>query len=143
MKPLPRVPKDNLLEEYHASQVLIAEQEARLGQLAGRCVVPIGRHSVMNGVLLSPGDGDVTDEQVTSFYDQLSATFRAQTELHELTEQRLRGRLEALGMADREVPVDDYLARCLDEGWTARRGFDDFIRSIGHDVDGSIIEGIL
>jgi signal transduction histidine kinase len=43
MKPLPRAPEDNLLEEYHASQVLIAEQEARLGQLAGQLLVATAR----------------------------------------------------------------------------------------------------
>jgi signal transduction histidine kinase len=36
MKPLARAPKDNLTDEYHTSQALIAELEARLVQLAGR-----------------------------------------------------------------------------------------------------------
>jgi len=39
MKPLAQVPKDNLTEEYQASQVLIAELEARLVQLAGQLLV--------------------------------------------------------------------------------------------------------
>jgi hypothetical protein len=33
MKPLARAPKGNLTDEYHASQALIAELEARLVQL--------------------------------------------------------------------------------------------------------------
>ncbi|MEJ2559810.1 MAG: sensor histidine kinase [Anaerolineae bacterium] len=36
MKPLAGAPKDNLTDEYHTSQALIAELEARLVQLAGR-----------------------------------------------------------------------------------------------------------
>lgn len=39
MKPLARAPKDNLSEEDHASQVPIAELEARLVQLAGQLLV--------------------------------------------------------------------------------------------------------
>jgi hypothetical protein len=39
MKPLARAPNDNLAEEYHASQVLIAELEARLVQLADQLLV--------------------------------------------------------------------------------------------------------
>jgi signal transduction histidine kinase len=39
MKPLDQAPKDNLTEEYHASQVLIAELEARLAQLADQLLV--------------------------------------------------------------------------------------------------------
>jgi signal transduction histidine kinase len=39
MKPLARAPKDNLAEEYHASQVLIAELEERLVQLADQLLV--------------------------------------------------------------------------------------------------------
>ncbi len=39
MKPLARGPKDNFTEEYHASQVLIAELEARLAQLADQLLV--------------------------------------------------------------------------------------------------------
>jgi signal transduction histidine kinase len=39
MKPLARAPKDNLTDEYHASQALIAELEARLVQLAGQLLV--------------------------------------------------------------------------------------------------------
>ena len=36
MKPLARAPKDNLTDEHHTSQALIAELEARLVQLAGQ-----------------------------------------------------------------------------------------------------------
>jgi signal transduction histidine kinase len=39
MKPLGRAPKDNLTEEYHASQVMIAELEAGLAQLASQLLV--------------------------------------------------------------------------------------------------------
>jgi signal transduction histidine kinase len=39
MKPLARAPKDNLAEEYHASQVLIAELEEHLVQLADQLLV--------------------------------------------------------------------------------------------------------
>lgn len=43
MKPFARAPKDNLTDEYHASQALIAELEARLVQLAGQLLVANAR----------------------------------------------------------------------------------------------------
>jgi len=60
---------------------------------------------------------------------------RDQTDLYELTERRTRARLGDFEMADHAVRVDDYFARCAEQKWNARRGFIDFVQSIGGGID--------
>ncbi len=43
MKPSARAPKNNLTDQYHASQKLIAELEARLVQLSSKLLVANAR----------------------------------------------------------------------------------------------------
>ncbi len=89
----------------------------------------------MNGTFWRSDGGEVTDDRALAFCDQLSAMVRNQTDLYELTEQRTRARLAEFEMTDHAVLVDDYLARCAERKWTARRGFIDFVQSIGQGID--------
>lgn len=106
-----------------------------LNRLAGRCLVPIGPHSIMNGIFYTPPGGPDIDASVVSFHDQLFTMTRNQTTLHELTRQRTRTRLDQFGVDTHALSVDDYLARCSDAGWGAEYGFVDFVRSIGEGLD--------
>jgi len=107
----------------------------QLGRLAGRCVVPIGRHSIMNGTFLQPGGGQVGDAQVVAFYDQLTAHFRSQTDLHELSERRLRRRLTELGVTGHEITAESYLVQSWAAGWGPETGFVDFLQAIDQGID--------
>jgi hypothetical protein len=108
---------------------------ARLNRLSGRCVVPIGPHSMMNRVVHTAGDGPDVDAQAVAFADQLSTLFQNQTTLHELTVQRTRTRLTDFGIDDHAVVVDDYFDLCRADGWDTERGFADFMLSIGEARD--------
>jgi hypothetical protein len=106
-----------------------------LNRLAGRCLVPIGPHSIMNGIFQTVPDGPDLDAAVISFHDQLSTMTRNQTALHDLTFERTHLRLADLGIDAYAVGVEDYVTRCRDAGWTARAGFVDFVLSIGEGLD--------
>jgi hypothetical protein len=106
-----------------------------LNRLAGRCVVPIGPHSMMNGVFHGAAGGPVLDAQASAFADQLSTLFRNQTSLHDLADDRIRARLHDFGVGAHAILVRDYLGRCAAEGWDAERGFVDFVLSIGEGLD--------
>lgn len=106
-----------------------------LNRLAGRCVVPIGPHSMMNGVSHATNGRQVLDAQASAFADQLSTLFRNQTSLHELAVNRTRTRLHDFGIGTHAILARDYVDRCFAEGWDAERGFVDFVLSIGEGLD--------
>jgi len=63
----------------------------------GICVVPIGRHSIMNGVALSGTDAGDAD-QVTAFVARLGSIFERMKQLDVWARQRTGRHLEALGL---------------------------------------------
>ena len=101
-----------------------------LNREAGRCVVPIGPHSIMNGVFHRV-DGPDGDAAIGAFADQLSTLFLNQSALQELTVERTRARLRDIGVRDGAVSVDDYVDRCRAVGWDADSGFAELVDSIG------------
>ena len=117
---------------YHCRECMSAV--AGLNRLAGRCVVPIGPHSIMNGVFAAASPPP-TDAQVVSFVDQLGALLRHQESLHDRTKRRVRERLEEFGVIGDAIAAVDYLERCVDAGWTAERGFVDFVQSLDGSLD--------
>ena len=119
---------------YHCRACLSAV--AGLNRLAGRCVVPIGPHSIMNGVFASASPPP-TDAEVASFADQLRALFRLQESLHDRTKRRVRERLVEFGVTGDAIAAADYLERCADAGWTAERGFVDLVKSLDDSLDES------
>ena len=106
-----------------------------LNRLAGRCVVPIGPHSMMNGVFHTPPEGPGDDASITSFSDQLTTLFRHQTDLHDFATRRVRTRLDELGVDTDAIAVDDYFARCRDAGWDAEHSFVELVTSLGEGFD--------
>ena len=82
-------------------------QVIMLNKLARRCVVPIGPHSIMNGVFAKP-DPQLTDAQLVSFTDQLTTFFQHSGNLHERTSRRVRARLEEFGVTEHAISADDY-----------------------------------
>jgi hypothetical protein len=86
-----------------------------LNRRAQRLVVPIGVHSLVNGVAL-PLDEHLTPLRVTAFYDQLSTLFDNQQRLHMLRERRTIERARQLGFTGGAVSVTDYLAASFDHG---------------------------
>ena len=106
-----------------------------LNRLAGRCLVPIGPHSIMNGIFHTPPEGPDVDASAISFYDQLSTMTRNQTSLYDLTVERTRARLDDLGIDGHAIRYDDYVTRSREAGWNAKRGFVDFVLSIGEGLD--------
>ena len=117
---------------YHCRECMLAV--AGLNRLAGRCVVPIGPHSIMNGVF-AVASPPPTEAQVVSFVDQLGALFRHQESLHDRTKRRVGDRLEEFGVTGDAIAAVDYLECCVDAGWTAERGFIDFVQSLDDSLD--------
>ena len=89
-----------------------------LNRLAGRCVVPIGPHSMMNGVSHATNGRQVLDAQASAFADQLSTLFRNQASLHELTNDRIRTRLDDFDIKTHATRVRDYFDRCVTDDGT-------------------------
>lgn len=97
------------------------------GRRLGRYIVPIGRHSIMNGTYWRSDDGQPpTDAQVTAFADQLSASFASIDALHQLMNLRLRERLTGLGIDGDAIEVTAFLERCAGHGWTGSTGLHEF-----------------
>ena len=106
-----------------------------LNRLAGRCIVPIGPHSTMNGVFHSMNGQPVLGGQAEAFADQLSTLFRNQTSIHDLAADRICVRLHDFDVRTHAILATDYLDRCFIAGWDNERGFVDFMLSIGEGLD--------
>jgi len=80
-----------------------------LNEVAGRCVVPVGRHSLMNGVSLPLGDYE-NDAVFTAFSDQLGVFFEQSIEFRQRARKVVIANLELLGFeAGHDVRLDGYL----------------------------------
>jgi hypothetical protein len=78
-----------------------------LNQRSGRCVVPIGRHSLMNGVFFDPG----VDDSVRAFADQLTTLFAEMGGTEGWARAAVRLNLAAAGLpVDEDIDLDTYLA---------------------------------
>ena len=78
-----------------------------LNSRLGMALIPIGRHSLMNGVTLDPDAGDAAIEV---FSGTMLGLFDRMTQLGEWKEQRIAGVLDALGLDDGVLLVDYLLA---------------------------------
>ena len=84
-----------------------ATQAKCLNERVGRCVVPIGRHSLMNGVTVR----SVAPEDIRSFAGQLSTLFGATAAIDRWSRTVVRENLVAAGLPpDVDVDVSSYLA---------------------------------
>jgi hypothetical protein len=111
-----------------------------LNRLALRCVIPIGPHSIMNGVFWKAPEGlPMTDAQAVAFNDQLTTLFKRQDSLDDYNRDRLRQRVSALGFDGHAVPVDDFRIACTKAGYTKPAAFSELVRSLSEDVDSDFI----
>ena len=107
--------------EFHCRECMPAVHLWR--RMAGWSIVPIGPHSLMNGVGHKIDDNGLTDAQTVAFADQLNGLFRAQDSLHELLARRALAAAAELGFDDHAVVADEFLAARRAAGSTPRSGF--------------------
>jgi hypothetical protein len=80
-----------------------------LNELAGRCVVPIGRHSLMNGVSMPVRDYE-NDAVFTAFADQLNAFLEQSIEFGRRAREVVLTNLALLGYEPgRDMRLNEYL----------------------------------
>lgn len=78
-----------------------------LNRRSGRCVVPIGRHSLMNGVFFDPG----ADDAVRAFADQVTTLFAEMGGTEAWARSAVRLNLATAGLpVDEDIDLDTYLA---------------------------------
>jgi hypothetical protein len=102
------------------------ERVVALNQAAHRCVIPIGRHSIMNGIFYRPGHHTMTHEEATAFYDQLT-TFFGQTDATERWARRQTARnIDAVSMRQPGgVSLRTYLRLVRHASLSKRDAFDE------------------
>ena len=80
-----------------------------LNEQAGTCVVPIGPHSIMNGVFLKAGRARAP-AAVASVWDQLGAFFRESGGIKAWSREVNRHNVHVLGLDTAElIPLQTYL----------------------------------
>lgn len=88
-----------------------ATQANTLNERAGRCVVPIGRHSLMNGVTVR----NASPEEIESFAGRLSTLFEATAAIQQWSRTVVRENLVAAGQPhDVDLDASSYLASVRD-----------------------------
>ena len=111
---------------YHCRQCMPAVQLWR--SMAGRSIVPVGPHSLMNGVGWRPSEGRaMTTVQATAFSDQLNALFATQESLHELIARRALEAARDLGFTGHAVRASDFIGARRAAGATAASGFAELV----------------
>jgi hypothetical protein len=99
------------------------ERVSDLNHGAGRCVVPIGRHSVMNGVFYRP-DGAINPVALSAFGDQLVTFFGAVDATGDWRRRTVRANLAAIGAVDAAaVPLARYLRQVREAGLSRETAF--------------------
>ncbi len=81
------------------------ERVRALNQRSGRCVIPIGRHSLMNGVSFDPG----ANEASRAFADQLKRLFREMGGTEGWARAAVRLNLAAAGLPGDDIGLEAYL----------------------------------
>jgi hypothetical protein len=96
-------------------------------RMAMRSIVPIGPHSLMNGVGWKSEGRPMTSAQATAFSDQLNALFATQQSLHDLAAERALDAARALGFEGHAVLASDFLDARRAAGSTAQSGFAELV----------------
>jgi hypothetical protein len=95
-----------------------------LNGAAGRCVVPIGRHSLMNGVFYQPSESGVSAPALSAFSDQLLTFFGAVDATDAWRRRVVRANLAAINLGEAlAVPVDRYYRRVRAAGLSKEAAF--------------------
>lgn len=98
-----------------------------LNASVGRCVVPIGVHSIVNGVALQGGPRDDVqrDREIERFAAQLSTVMTTVGELDDFGRRLLRARVERFDLSSEPaVSWEVYLEACTSHGVTAGGAWD-------------------
>jgi hypothetical protein len=86
------------------------ERVFELNHRARRCVIPVGRHSIMNGVFYTLGDHDMTTAEAIAFYDQVTTFFDQADATGRWRGQQTARNIDAIGLAgEGNVPIRTYL----------------------------------
>ena len=94
-----------------------------INEAAGRCLIPIGIHSIVNGMALQVGAGGITDAQAIAVADQLKAVLGAAGGLQKYGETLIKRRAAELDLPEL-VPFDDYVVACHEAGITWESSWD-------------------
>ena len=82
---------------------------------AGRCVIPIGRHSLMNGVFYKPAESGINPVAVSAFSDQLHTFFGAVDATEDWRRRVVRANLAAINLGEalsKEAAFAALVAAC-------------------------------
>jgi len=104
---------------------------------AGRCVVPIGRHSLMNGVFYKPAESGVNPVALSAFSDQLFTFFGAVDATGAWRRRVVLANLAAINLGEAlSVPVDHYCRRVRAAGLSKEAAFAALAAAACHGTDG-------
>jgi hypothetical protein len=104
---------------------------------AGRCVVPIGRHSVMNRVFYKPAESGVNPVALSAFSDQLHTFFGAVDATEAWRRRVVRANLAAINLGEAlSVPVGRYCRRVRAAGLSKEAAFAALAAAACHGTDG-------
>jgi hypothetical protein len=97
-----------------------------LNRAARRCVIPVGRHSLMNGVFYKAGHHDMTPAEATAFSDQVTTFLDQADATGRWARRRTARNIDAVGLADRgNVPLRAYLRLARRFGLSKEDAFND------------------
>ena len=114
---------------YHCRACLRPVQA--LNASAQRLLVPIGPHSIMNGVSYQVPPGGVIRADIEAFVGGLNGLFARQDRLFELTKRRVLGIAARLGFSGDVVDADELLDAQHRAGVSAASGFADLVEHLG------------
>lgn len=104
-----------------------------LNRQSGRCAIPIGRHSIMNGIFLDRG----RDAAALTFADALLAFAASHDDVLDWRRRQVSTNLAACGLAGRAaVPLPDYLAACAALPVDKALAFEGLVRQYGPEPEG-------
>ncbi len=103
------------------------EVAQRLNAVVGRCVVPIGVHSIVNGVGLRGGQAPEAERDIAvdRFVERMSDLMVTISRVHEFSAQLLESRISRFGLGVQpRLRWETYLQACLEGGVTADGAWD-------------------
>jgi hypothetical protein len=107
------------------------DRAREVNEACGRCAIPIGWHSIVNGVFI-PGNRCKTLIGATGAADELGAFFRESADIHEWSKQVIERHWRSAGLPlDQDVPVDDYLSAVIAMDPVTSTLFDELVEARG------------
>jgi hypothetical protein len=102
-----------------------------VNEACGRCAIPIGWHSIVNGVFI-PGNRCKTLIGATGVADELGAFFRETTDMHDWGKQIIERHWRSAGLPiNEDVAVDDYLSAVIATRPNTLALFDELVAARG------------